>query len=212
VALRRFWPAALALAAFVALVASLQFVTAPRHYTASQELRVSLLGTPGGLDAAGTAAQAGTLARTLSSAAVMASPQLASAVLGQISATEQERQHMSDAAIAAALSATHSDGTVTLAATWTSPAGADEILAAAVNALERGDAVQSALGPTAFSARVQATGAPNPATRTPGEPSAYWATLLARVALGLAAAALLPFALARILPPRSADAPSPAAA
>jgi hypothetical protein len=211
-ALRRFWAAALALAAFVALVASVQFIMAPRHYTASQELRVSLLDTPGGVDAASTAAQAGALARTLSSAAILASPRLANAILGQISSTEQARQQMSGTGVAAALSATHSDGLVTLAATWTSQVGADEILAAAVNALERGEAIQAVIGPGEFSARVQAASPPNPAIRTPGGSSVYWGTLLTRVVLGLAAAVLLPFALARILPGGPGDAPSPATA
>jgi hypothetical protein len=210
-ALRRFWPAALTLALLVALGASVQFVTAPHHYTASQELRVGALATsipsPSAQES-DPVAQAGTVARALSSQGVLASPQLARAILAHVSAAEQASQRMSVSAVAAALSATHSEGIITLSALWASPSGAEEILAAAVDTLQHDAALLASLAPSAVSARLQAVAPASPATRAAGEESGAWATLLTRLALGVVAALLLPYALAWVVP-AAVSAPRP---
>ncbi len=197
---RRFWPVALALGLCIALAAAVQFVTFPRHYTASQQLRVGVLTSPAAALDGSQVADAGAVARTLTSQDVLAAPQLAGAILAHFSAAEQTRQHMSVSAVEASVSATHSEGTIVLSVFWTTPAGADEILAAAVDVLQQNRAVRIALAPTTISARLQTEAPALPATRAPGEETAAAATLLTRLILGLVAAALLPYALALVCP------------
>jgi hypothetical protein len=144
--------------------------------------------------------EAGAIARTLAGQDVLAAPQLASAILTQFSAAERARQHMSVSTLAASLSASHSEDTIVLNVQWASPVGADEILIAAVAVLQGDVAVRAALAPSTISARLETDGPAVPATRAPGEEDAAVQTLLTRLALGLIAAALLPFALARVWP------------
>jgi hypothetical protein len=204
--LRRFWPAALALGLFIALAATAQFITMPRHYTASQQLRVGVLAIPAVADSS-QVADAGAVARTLTSSDVLAAPQLAGAIRAHFSAAERARQHMSLSALAASLSATHSEGSIVLSVLWKSPAGANEILAAAVDVLQNDTAVRAALAPSTISARLETEAPVLSAMRAPDEEAAAATTLLIRLLLGLVAAVLLPYALAVVWPAGAVGSP-----
>jgi hypothetical protein len=145
-------------------------------------------------------ADTGAVARTLASPNVLTAPQLAGAILLHFSDAEHRLQHMSVPAIAASLSATHSEGSVVLSVLWTSPAGANEILTAAVDVLQQDRVVRATLAPTTVAARLETEAPADLATRTPGEESDATATLLTKLLLGLVAAALLPYALTLIWP------------
>jgi hypothetical protein len=209
---RRYWQTGLALAALVTLLAAAQFALAPRHYTATQDLRVVVLAVPGA-PATDAAALSASLARDLSSSSTLSTPALATAILARIADDEQARQHVTLASIESALSATHRGSIVSLSATWTSAQVAQDMLAAAVAALQsQPRAAQDTTPPQATQAtvRLQANAAASAATRTPSEESSLLALLLGRFVLGLLAGALLPFALALAMPSTLVE-PIPAA-
>jgi len=203
--IRRFRWASAALALLVLLAAAAQYAASPRVFVAARELRVAVVpGTaPGSRDDATDAA-----ARGLTTPAFLASDALANAILAGLPSGERERQGATLPAIAGALSATHAGASVTLVARWATATGAEEILAAAIAALQREPALLPSPATAGDTVRVQAVGAATPATPAADREEAARQTLLYRIVLGLLAAPLLPFALAWLAPARLAPARS----
>jgi hypothetical protein len=195
---RRYWLAGLALIAVVTLVSAAQLIRAPRHYTATQELRVAVLAVPGA-PATDAATLADSAARNLSSPSTLSAPALATTILAHISAGEQAQQHFTALSVGSALSASHHGPTVSLSATWTSAQGTQDVLAAAVAALQAQPPFSQEATPLQATERLQADAPAPAAARTPGEESSMLALLFGRLVLGLLAGVLLPFALALLI-------------
>jgi hypothetical protein len=184
----------------VIVAATAQYLLATRAFAATQELRVAVLVGPEDAATGDAAAQqADVVAQELTSSAVLASPALATVVLASLPPGASSRDHVTPAALERALTATHNGTAVALRVQWPTASGADAILAAAVATLQRNPALLAQLISGAGSARVQADAPASPAARIPGQDAAARDTLLTRIALGLLAALLLPFALAMLL-------------
>jgi hypothetical protein len=210
--LRRFWWASVAVVLVVAIGATAQYLRAPRDFVATQELQVAVLvgdqgnqgnqGNQGAPTADAAAQQASVLARDLSSSAALSSPALATAILAGLPSGESARLHASAPAVESALSATHNGMVVTLSAQWPTAKGANELVAAAVAALQQNPALLAQLSPLTFAtgaARVQVSAPATPAVHVAAQEAAARDALLTRIAMGLLAALLLPFALAALL-------------
>lgn len=192
----RYWIVSTALVVFVVAASVAQVVLAPRHYVVTQQLQVVVFASTGAPE------DAGPVARALVDPVLLTSPRLATDILARISTDQALRDEMSAPALQDALAATHSGAGVTLSATWTSQAGAEAILVAAVDALQTdGSLLPSSL--TDGSVRVQTVGVASPAARSAVEADAAVQTLIQRILLAMAAALLVPFALGSLLARRT---------
>lgn len=200
---RRFWWAAVGLAVLVALLSGIEFAATPRHYSTTQTVRVVVLPVSGSAQM-DTSSLTDAAARSISSPTTLGAPAFATAVLSHISANEQARDHLSPTAIATALAATHQGASVALTATRATPKAAQDLLAAALDALQDPsfDASLAAQAGTAddSTVRIQADAAASPVDRTPGEEGAALILLFERIVFGLIAAALVLLAVTVIVP------------
>lgn len=197
----RFWPASMLLLICVALAAVVQFQTAPRHYTVTQELRVVVLTSPSSAPNADT--EADQVAREICDPAVLSSPRLATSVLARMQPDTIAGEHMSADTLQGALAAIRSGATVELSATWTSPTGATQIVGAVLNALQTDSSVLSDTVAIGEAVRLQATSPVSTAVRSADEAAAMRETLVVRIAMGVVAALLLPFVLDALLSERT---------
>lgn len=192
----RYWVVSAALVVFVTAASAMQFALAPRHYVATQQLQVVVLPTTGAPE------DVSPVARALVDPALLDSPRLAADVLARIPANEEISDDMSAEALRGALSASHNGASVRLSASWTSRAGAEAILDAAVDALQSDGSLLPSIV-TSESVRVQTVGTASPATRSTVEADAATQTLVQRILMALLAALLLPFALGALLANRT---------
>ena len=190
----RYWIANAALLVFIVAAALVQFARAPQDYVATQQLRVVIFAT-GSNNATNAAPDAASLATALADPSVLSSPRLASDMLAGL---PPDMADVSATALQGVLAGGASGATLSLSATWSSSQGANELLSAAVAALQ----TDASLLPSSAAndlVRILPVAPASPATRSTAQADALDQTLIQRILMALVAAALLPFVLAALL-------------
>ena len=193
----RYWIASAALLVFIVAAALVQFARVPREYVATQQLHIVIF-TTGSNNATNAAPDAASLATTLADPSILSSPRLASDMLAGV---PPDMADVSASALQGALAGGASGATLSLSATWSSPQGANELLSAAVTALQT-DASLLPSSAANDSVRILPGAPANPATQSTAQADALDQTLIQRILMALVAACLLPFVLAALLPAR----------